>query len=111
MRLHSTKYKKNYINYILGMNETTPQELKERFHSEYGFQILNMGLYKACEEWLQGLALNIPYWNDEIVPFAIEMGSLDKDCTEKEEQTVIDNYWSFMAQRTIEAMESKLGAK
>tara|TARA_R100001082_G_scaffold106949_1_gene80335 strand:- start:82 stop:405 length:324 start_codon:yes stop_codon:yes gene_type:complete len=107
MKLSYSKYKNNYINYILGMNETTPQELKEKFNSEYGFQIKRMGLYKACEDWLRGMALDIPYWNDELAPFAVQMGSLDKDYTEKEEQRVIDNYWSFMAKRTLEAMESK----
>jgi len=107
MKLSYSKYKNNYINYILGMNETTPQELKERFYNEYGWAVARMGLYKACQEWLQGMALDIPYWNDELAPFAVQMGSLDKDYTEKEEQRVIDNYWSFMAKRTLEAMESK----
>ena len=42
MKLHHTQYKKNYINYILEENEITPEELKERFHNEYGHLIQKM---------------------------------------------------------------------
>ena len=48
-------------------------------------------------EWLQGLALNIEYWNSEIVPLAIKMGSIDENPSEKLQARVIENYWSFMA--------------
>jgi len=106
MKIHHTQYKKNYIKYILEENEITPAELKERFHSEYGYEIERQGELSACEEWLRGLALSIPFYNDEFVLFAIEMGSLDEDYTKRQEKAVIDGYWSFMAERTLEAMEA-----
>ena len=105
MKLHHTQYKKNYIKYILKENEITPAELKKKFHSEYGFEIPRLGERKACEEWLQGLALSMPFYYNEIAPFAVEMGSLDENYTSKQEQSVIDGYWGFMAERTLEAME------
>ena len=37
------------------------------------------------------------YWNDDIVPLAIKMGSIDENPSEKLQARVIDNYWSFMA--------------
>ena len=107
MKVHYTQYKKNYINYILEENEITPAELKERFFSEYGHEIARLGERRACEEWLRGLALSIPFYNDEIAPFAVEMESLDEDYTSEDEMVIIDNYWSFMAERTLEAMDAE----
>jgi hypothetical protein len=52
------------------------------------------------------LALSIPFYDDEFVPFAVKMGSLDEDYTKRQEQAVINGYWSFMAERTLEAMEA-----
>ena len=108
-KLHHTEYKKNYKNYILSTIEedgegkplNTEQEkikyLFNRFNSEYGFMIERVGKFKAMTEWLQGLALDIEYWNDSIVPLAIKMGSIDKNPSEKLQAKVIENYWSFMA--------------
>jgi hypothetical protein len=108
-KLHHTEYKKNYKNYILGTIEEdgdgkplkTEQEkinyIFDRFNSEYGFMIERVGKQKAMTEWLQGLALDIEYWNDNIVPLAIKMGSIDENPNEKLQAKVIDNYWSFMA--------------
>ena len=107
MKVHYTQYKKNYINYILETNEITPAELKERFHSEYGHEIARQGERSACEEWLRGLALSIPFYNDELAPFAVKMGSLDENYTSEDEIMVIDNYWNFMTERTLEAMEAE----
>ena len=108
-KLHHTEYKKNYKNYILSTIEEdtegkpikTEQEkinyIFDRFNSEYGFMVERVGKQKAMTEWLQGLALDIEYWNDNIVPLAIKMGSIDENPSEKLKAKVIDNYWSFMA--------------
>ena len=108
-KLHHTAYKKNYKKYILECVEldNDDKELKtdqekvkyifDRFYSEYGFHIPRVGKQKAMTEWLQGLALNIEYWNDNIVPLAIKMGSIDENPSEKLQAKVIENYWSFMA--------------
>ena len=121
-KLHHTEYKKNYKNYILGTIEedgegkplTTDQEkinyIFDRFNSEYGFMIERVGKQKAMSEWLQGLALDIEYWNDSIVPLAIKMGSINENPSEKLQAKVIENYWSFMA-NVILWFEPKKGEK
>jgi len=108
-KLHHTEYKKNYKNYILSTIEedtegkpikTDAEKIKyifDRFYSEYGCNIKRVGKLKAMTEWLQGLALDIEYWNNSIVPLAIKMGSIDENPSEKLKTKVIDNYWSFMA--------------
>ena len=119
-KLHHTEYKKNYKNYILstivedgeGKPLTTDQEkinyIFDRFNSEYGWNIERVGKQKAMTEWLQGLALNIEYWNDAIVPLAIKMGSIDPNPSEKLQFKVIENYWAFMA-NVILSFEPKKG--
>tara|TARA_R100000329_G_C7507294_1_gene178620 strand:+ start:246 stop:617 length:372 start_codon:yes stop_codon:yes gene_type:complete len=110
MKLHHTKYKENYKRYILdnlhevdwnGKTLTTDEEkikyIFDRFNSEYDWAIERYGKVRAMTEWLQGLALNIPYMYDEIIELAIAMGSIDENPTEKLETKVINNYWSFMA--------------
>jgi len=108
-KLHHTEYKKNYKKYILDTIETDNEDkpiktdnekikyLFDRFNSEFGWNIERIGKHKAMTEWLQGLALNIEYWNNEIVPLAIKMGSIEENPSEKLQARVIENYWSFMA--------------
>ena len=108
-KLHHTEYKKNYKKYILSTIETDNDDkllntdtdkikyLFDRFNSEFGWNVERIGKQKAMTEWLQGLALNIEYWNDQIVPLAIKMGSIDENPSEKLQSKVIENYWSFMA--------------
>jgi len=108
-KLHHTAYKKNYKKYILECVEldNDEKELKtdqekvkyifDRFYSEFDWNVKRIGKQKAMTEWLQGLALNIEYWNDNIVPLAIKMGSIDENPSEKLQAKVIENYWSFMA--------------
>lgn len=108
-KLHHTEYKKNYKKYILSTIEedingkliTTDEEkikyIFDRFYSEYGWSIERVGKHQTMIEWLQGLALDIEYWNDEIVLLAIKMGSIEENPSDKLKTKVIDNYWSFMA--------------
>ena len=107
MKLHHTKYKANYKRYILdriyieGKELASDQEkidyLFNRFYSEYDWNIARYGKYKAMKEWLQGLALDIPYWNNELVPLAIELGSIDDNPSDELQSKVVNNYWDFMA--------------
>ena len=109
MKLHHTKYKENYKNYILGTIETglddeplkTDQEkikyIFDRFNSEYGYTISRVGKLKAMSEWLSGLALDLPYYYDDIVKLAIGLGSIDSNPSQKLIERVENNYWDFMA--------------
>ena len=110
MKLHHTAYKKNYKQYILeclktedafiGKQPTEDELIKylfDRFNREYGWSIKRQGKQKALTDWLQGLAIHIPYWHDDIIDLAIEMGSIEQNPNEKLKERVCENYWSFMA--------------
>tara|TARA_A100001201_G_scaffold136517_1_gene125595 strand:- start:43 stop:411 length:369 start_codon:yes stop_codon:yes gene_type:complete len=108
-KLHHTEYKKNYKNYILSNidediegNPITSEADKinyifDRFNSEYGWRVNQVGKVTAMVDWLQGLALNIEFYNDEIINLAIRLGSIDENPSEKLQDRVIENYWNFMA--------------
>ena len=48
-------------------------------------------------DWLQGLAIDIPFYNHDIISLAIDMGSIDENSTVAEMTRMLDNYWLFMA--------------
>ena len=110
MKLHHTKYKQNYVNYILDTidedingNTLTNKKNKisyifKRFYGEYGWCVEQQGKLKAMTDWLSGLALNIDYTYYNIIQLAIEMGSIDKNANESLKDKVCDNYFNFMAQ-------------
>ena len=113
-KLHHTKYKENYKNYILDcidseddlINQELTRDQKiqylfNRFNSEYGWNIQRVGKYKAMEEWLSGLAINIPYTYFDIIELAKEMGSIDSNPSEALKDRVCENYFSFMAQMVL----------
>jgi len=109
MKLHHTKYKTNYKRYILDCvnneNDTliTDDEKIEyifnRFYKEYyyGNIALRYGKQKAMSMWLSGLALDLPYYNGEIIELAENMGSIEENPSEKLQNKVLENYWEFMA--------------
>jgi len=109
MKLHHTKYKQNYKNYILNCIELDCNEnllktdedkinyIFDRFYSEYKWNIERIGKYKSMTEWLSGLALNIPFYYEDIIKLAIEMGSLDANASDKLKEKVQENYFAFMA--------------
>ena len=108
-KLHHTEYKKNYKNYILSTIEEdgegkplkTDQEkinyIFNRFNSDYGFMIERVGKQKAISEWLSGLALDLPFYYNEIVDLAVKMGSIDPNPNDKLRERVEQGYWDFMA--------------
>jgi hypothetical protein len=109
MKLHHTKYKQNYKNYILNCIELdndgnilkTEQDkinyIFNRFYSEYGWNIERVGKFKAMSEWLSGLALDIDFYYEDIIKLAIDMGSLDVNANDKLKEKVQENYFDFMA--------------
>jgi len=113
-KLHHTKYKENYKNYILDcidseddlINQELTRDQKiqylfDRFNSEYGWNIQRVGKYKAMEEWLSGLAINIPYTYFDIIELAKEMGSIDSNPSQALQDRVCENYFGFMAQMVL----------
>ena len=111
MKLHHTKYKKNYKNFILdclddvdGMNrEQKIKHLSNRINSEYGHLLKREGRRKTISEWLSGLAISsLPYNDWDILQLAKDMGSVDNELTERQEERIIENYWDFMAIMVLE---------
>tara|TARA_Y100001937_G_scaffold46835_1_gene65705 strand:- start:892 stop:1269 length:378 start_codon:yes stop_codon:yes gene_type:complete len=113
-KLHWSKYHKNYKNYILEVldcedalidknlsREEKIKYLSNRFFSEYKFQIERVGIQKALSEWLSGLAINIPYTHFDIIKLAKDMGSVNENLTEKQEDKICNGYWDFMANMTL----------
>ena len=109
-KLHYTKYQENYKNYILDcidseddlINKELSREEKikylfDRFNSEYGWNIQRAGKQKALEEWLSGLAINIPYTHFDIIELAKNMGSVNQNLSTAQEDRIIENYFNFMA--------------
>ena len=109
MKLHHTKIKENYKQYILSTIETdnndqpitTEREkinyIFNRFNSEYDWNIKRIGKQKALAEWLSGLALDLPYYYQDIVELAVNMGSIDPEPSDKVIERVEQGYWDFMA--------------
>jgi len=118
-KVHHTKYKPRYKQYILdGIeddgwgNPLTDRREKiahiiDRFHNEYGHEIPRQGKPKALAEWLSGIALPIATYNDEIIDLAVEMGSIDENPNDKLIDRVLENYYPFMANMILE-MEREL---
>ena len=108
-KLHHTAYKKNYKKFILSTIEADGEGkplktdadkiayLLAKFENECGFNTQRVGKQQAVADWLSGLALDIPFWNEDIIKLAVDMGSINPDPSEKIQERVTDNYWSFMA--------------
>tara|TARA_R100000773_G_C4173573_1_gene86276 strand:+ start:148 stop:504 length:357 start_codon:yes stop_codon:yes gene_type:complete len=118
MTLHYTKYKENYKKFILSTIDSDINEkpikkdidkinyIFKRFYSEYGFFIPKIGKQKALAEWLSGLALDIPYYNDDIIDLAVEMGSTEPNPSDDLRYEITKNYFNFMANIILD-MEKK----
>lgn len=93
-----------------GMPLTTPEEIckafKSCFHAEF-FCKENIRYYgtnaKVLENYLRGLpsSIDIAYWNEEIIELSIKWNSIPKNATEKQEDKILDNYWSFIAWQIV----------
>ena len=84
-----------YFNNLRNHKECA-QFIRGRFDSEYGWCIDQKGEMQALTDWLQGLALNIPYMNGDI----LELAGM-QDASEKEQDKITKNYWKFMAMRLL----------
>ena len=79
--------------------------LRDRFNSEYGFRVQQVGRRRACTEWLQGLALNLEFMNYKILELATQWGSLPAEPTERQEEKIPRNYWEIMANKTLQLID------
>ena len=75
--------------------------LKGRFMSEYGWHIKQVGEQKAIIGWLQGLALDVEFYNVQIVDLMNSWGLVKHnakgDITEKSYDKALDEYWDRLS--------------
>jgi len=78
--------------------------LRDTFYAEAGWNIDRIGTQNALMEWCQGLpsSFNIEFANYHIILLAKKWGSIPQDATEKQEQKILDNYWQFIASKTLQ---------
>ena len=100
----SVKLRKSMRTMVLdGVNEmNTPSEkdkieyISSRFKSEMLCNYnRNKNHQKLVKDWLLGLALNVPFYNDDIIDFYEHV--LGRELTEKEVEQEIERYWSRLA--------------
>lgn len=76
------------------------QRLAETYWSEVGKWRTKQprSNYQDCFcEWLRGLpsVLNLPFMNYDILQLAREWGSIPENATERQEETILENWWRF----------------
>jgi hypothetical protein len=63
--------------------------------SEYGWWVEQVGEMVALSDWLQGMPLDIPYTNYDILQLAEQLGQ--DVSSETKQDTYLERYWeSFM---------------
>ena len=101
---HTKTIKNKIKNYILECINSDDEILRtdheklayadNRFISEFGFRIKQIGKFKAFSEWLGGLALDFDYMNYKILELAEEWGQITK--TETQQNNICDVWWDFL---------------
>ncbi len=76
--------------------------LQARFKSEYQWSIDRVGEQKAMTEWLQGLSINIDYMNWDILKLAEKWGSIPEHPTQAQEDKILNNWFIFIANKTLQ---------
>ena len=117
LKTNSKKYQANFKNYILSVidSEDLPSEtmtdkekvsfIMDRFTNEHDHMYNRVKFpnnQKRFGDWLQGLAINIPYTYCDIIKLAKELLETD---TLKNEDKIIENYFNFIAIQIIRLNE------
>lgn len=75
--------------------------LKARFFSEYGLYVKQQGEQRAVIGWLQGLALDIEFYNVKIIELMDSWGLVEHNTkgfiTEKQYDKSVDEYWKRLS--------------
>ena len=78
--------------------------LNDAFNSEYGHEIKRKGPQTALAEYFMGLPTicTIDYEWYKIIELAKQWGSIPEDATEKQEDKICDNWFNFIANKTLQ---------
>jgi hypothetical protein len=95
---------------VLNTDTEKLQFLAECFKIEYCFpdNLRRFGSYQNCmAEWFMGLpsSFNIDYENYRIIEIAKSWGSIPQDATDRQEDKVLDNWFNWIANKTIQLMK------
>jgi hypothetical protein len=75
--------------------------LKSRFFSEYGHYVKQQGEQRAVIGWLQGLALDIEFYNVKIIElmdsWRLVKHNAKGDISEKSYDKALDEYWNRLS--------------
>jgi len=103
--------------YIIGCIDTEGYDTKantekekvkflwDTFHAEYGCHMeMGWSFQKSIAEYFAGLptCCTIAFYNWDILEIAKKWGSLPENPTEKQEDKILDNWFNFMAMKTIQ---------
>ncbi len=117
LKTNSKKYLNNIQNYILDSIDGTEYDIKTEtptekldflfdcFEVEFNYknnQLRYPNLQDRFANWLQGLpsAINIPHQYNKILELSKNLLEVE-NLSEKQENEIIKNYWSFMAHHII----------
>lgn len=81
------------------------QFLADRIKSEQGYNINRIGWTNTVKEFYQGLGINIEYRNHVILEMAYLFGMIKADATESMEDYFLNNWFSKLANITINMFE------
>ena len=79
--------------------------IRDRFVAEFAWQIDRYGQQRAAKEWLQGLALSVPYMNYSILELAKKWGWTAK------EDYILSRYWDILAAKMLKLIAIKGNSK
>ena len=115
MKLHHTKYKKNYAKFILDSIKPyeEDQPIKEdqklnylinTFKRESNFNHSKKSFQEAFSYWLSGLpsVIDLPFYNEDVIDLAVKMGSIEEDPNQKTKDKITNNYFNFMSYMVLD---------
>jgi hypothetical protein len=79
---------------------TSQEYIRKRFYEEYSWSIDRIGKQNSVCEWLQGLAIDLPYTYAGIL-YLYEQLHGEELTDSKKIDRVCDNYWRHMAMHVI----------
>ena len=120
LRTNTNEFLSNFSTYILSnVTNEEGEDFKNiddcltyifnRFRSEYGWKIAQgFSKQEALKDWLSGLAINIDFYYNDILEASAKMhGTTLNFFTEKEKDTICQNWFNFVAVKLMQLNTKK----
>lgn len=102
---------KQYVRDCIDLSDHPDHDTVESaFRAEYGHNVENGVIPQAdVASWLQGLptACTVAFSNHEILDLCVEWGLISPDATERQEDKMLDQYWSYMSAKLLQVMREQ----